>query len=186
MDVDRRQRRRLRIDDEGVRGAAQGRPGVGRARARVCVEGARCHGDARGARAAARARHPIDLRVAYHDACHLAHAQGVRQPPRDAARVDPRRDDRADSPRARSAAAAPASSTWCSRRWPRELGRPQGGAHRRRRRPDVVATSNPGCILQIQRRGRARVGPATIRRWCTSFELVGRIRSATRSSRPKP
>ena len=28
-------------------------------------------------------RHPIEMRVAYHDACHLAHAQGVRQPPRD-------------------------------------------------------------------------------------------------------
>src|SRR5207247_1499205 len=28
-------------------------------------------------------RHPIALRVAYQDACHLAHAQGVRQQPRD-------------------------------------------------------------------------------------------------------
>ena len=28
-------------------------------------------------------RHPVEMRVAYHDACHLAHAQGVRQPPRD-------------------------------------------------------------------------------------------------------
>ena len=27
-------------------------------------------------------RQPVDLKVAYHDACHLAHAQGVRQPPR--------------------------------------------------------------------------------------------------------
>lgn len=27
-------------------------------------------------------RHPLELTVAYHDACHLAHAQGVRQPPR--------------------------------------------------------------------------------------------------------
>jgi glycolate oxidase iron-sulfur subunit len=27
-------------------------------------------------------RGPVPLRVAYHDACHLAHAQGVRQPPR--------------------------------------------------------------------------------------------------------
>ena len=27
-------------------------------------------------------RHPLDLRVAYHDACHLAHAQGVRDQPR--------------------------------------------------------------------------------------------------------
>jgi glycolate oxidase iron-sulfur subunit len=29
------------------------------------------------------------LRVAYHDACHLAHAQGVRQPPRDLLRSIP-------------------------------------------------------------------------------------------------
>ena len=28
-------------------------------------------------------RHRMDMRVAYHDACHLGHAQGVRQPPRD-------------------------------------------------------------------------------------------------------
>src|SRR5262249_50596245 len=29
------------------------------------------------------ARRAVPLRVAYQDACHLAHAQGVRQPPRD-------------------------------------------------------------------------------------------------------
>jgi glycolate oxidase iron-sulfur subunit len=27
-------------------------------------------------------RHPVRLRVAYHDACHLAHAQGIRAQPR--------------------------------------------------------------------------------------------------------
>jgi glycolate oxidase iron-sulfur subunit len=27
-------------------------------------------------------RHPLDLTVAYHDACHLAHAQGIRAEPR--------------------------------------------------------------------------------------------------------
>ena len=27
-------------------------------------------------------RHPLELTVAYHDACHLAHAQGVRSQPR--------------------------------------------------------------------------------------------------------
>src|SRR5262249_4240745 len=27
-------------------------------------------------------RHPVPLRVAYHDACHLGHAQGVRREPR--------------------------------------------------------------------------------------------------------
>jgi glycolate oxidase iron-sulfur subunit len=34
-------------------------------------------------------RHPLELTVAYHDACHLAHAQGVRQPPRDVLRSIP-------------------------------------------------------------------------------------------------
>jgi glycolate oxidase iron-sulfur subunit len=34
-------------------------------------------------------RHPLELRVAYHDACHLAHAQGVRQPPREVLRSIP-------------------------------------------------------------------------------------------------
>jgi glycolate oxidase iron-sulfur subunit len=28
-------------------------------------------------------RHPLELTVAYHDACHLAHAQGIRAQPRD-------------------------------------------------------------------------------------------------------
>ncbi|MGO9957429.1 MAG: (Fe-S)-binding protein [Solirubrobacteraceae bacterium] len=34
-------------------------------------------------------RGPVPLRVAYHDACHLAHAQGVRQAPRDLLRAIP-------------------------------------------------------------------------------------------------
>ena len=34
-------------------------------------------------------RHPIRGTVAYHDACHLAHAQGVRTQPRDALRTIP-------------------------------------------------------------------------------------------------
>jgi glycolate oxidase iron-sulfur subunit len=34
-------------------------------------------------------RGPVPLRVAYHDACHLAHAQGVREPPRELLRAIP-------------------------------------------------------------------------------------------------
>ena len=34
-------------------------------------------------------RHPLPLRVAYHDACHLAHAQGVRTQPRELLRAIP-------------------------------------------------------------------------------------------------
>src|SRR4029077_15066695 len=35
------------------------------------------------------ARHPLSLRVGYHDACHLAHAQGIRRQPRDLLRAVP-------------------------------------------------------------------------------------------------
>ncbi|HET9101858.1 MAG TPA: heterodisulfide reductase-related iron-sulfur binding cluster [Solirubrobacteraceae bacterium] len=35
------------------------------------------------------ARGPVPLRVVYHDACHLAHAQGIRSPPRDLLRGIP-------------------------------------------------------------------------------------------------
>ena len=35
-------------------------------------------------------RHPVPLKVAYHDACHLAHAQQVRTQPRDSASWNPR------------------------------------------------------------------------------------------------
>ena len=34
-------------------------------------------------------RHPLALKVAYHDACHLAHAQGVRDEPRELLRSIP-------------------------------------------------------------------------------------------------
>ena len=68
--------------------------------------------------------------------------------------VDSRRHDRADRRRATSAAAAPASSTSCSRRWPpsSDAARPRTSP---RRRPDVVATTNPGCMLQIGAAARA-------------------------------
>jgi glycolate oxidase iron-sulfur subunit len=34
-------------------------------------------------------RHPLDLTIAYHDACHLGHAQGVRSQPRELLRAIP-------------------------------------------------------------------------------------------------
>ncbi len=59
-------------------------------------------------------RHPLKLRIAYHDACHLQHAQGVREQPRRLLRGIPQ----LESPRflkARSAAALPAFTTCCNR-----------------------------------------------------------------------
>ncbi len=34
-------------------------------------------------------RHPLEVRIAYHDACHLGHAQGVRSQPRELLRAIP-------------------------------------------------------------------------------------------------
>jgi glycolate oxidase iron-sulfur subunit len=42
-----------------------------------------CNGEPRAT------RHPLPMRVAYHDACHLAHAQGIRSQPRDLLRGIP-------------------------------------------------------------------------------------------------
>ena len=84
------ERRRLRLGHEGLRRRAGRRPGVGRAGRRSSPP----------RRATSRSSWPSwarappgtrwRSRVAYHDACHLAHAQGIRAQPRDAAEGHPR------------------------------------------------------------------------------------------------
>ena len=87
-------------------------PAWGAARRGVRRQGPRRHRAAGRARARA-PRRPLRLRVAYHDACHLAHAQGVRAQPRELLRGDPRPRAASSPPGGRSAAARPASTT-CS------------------------------------------------------------------------
>ena len=93
-------------------------------------------------------RRPIAKRVAYHDSCHLAHAQRVKDAPRRAPLVDPRPHAPRD-PRRRPVL--------------RERGdlQPRRARERRRDRPaegrrtcaaagaDLLASANPGCTLQI-------------------------------------
>jgi glycolate oxidase iron-sulfur subunit len=98
-------------------------------------------------------RHRLEVRVAYHDACHLAHAQGVRQPPRDALASIP------------GVTIVPIgdSEICCGSAGIFNLVQPEMAAELGRRkaarideaRPDVIATTNPGCILQIGAAGRA-------------------------------
>jgi glycolate oxidase iron-sulfur subunit len=98
-------------------------------------------------------RHRLEVRVAYHDACHLAHAQGVRQPPRDALASIP------------GITIVPIgdSEICCGSAGIFNLVQPEMAAELGRRkaariaeaRPDVIATTNPGCILQIGAAGRA-------------------------------
>ena len=112
------QRRRLRLGDEGLRPAARATtPSGASARvrsARRCATCTSCWPSTSRRPSAIRCA----LRVAYHDACHLAHAQGVRAQPRELLRTIPGLELRRAAPSGSSAAARPASTTCSSPRPP--------------------------------------------------------------------
>ena len=92
-------------------------------------------------------RHPISATVAYHDACHLAHAQGIRQPPRDLLRSIPGLE-----------LVEPAEwEICCGSAGIYNLTQPQAAATLGQRKAAnlaatgaaVIAAANPGCALQI-------------------------------------
>jgi hypothetical protein len=72
-------------------------------------------------------RHPLPMRVAYHGACHLHHAQGVSAQPRDLLRSIPGIELR-EIPRPMSAADRPASTTCSSPIPPARLRDRKGAA----------------------------------------------------------
>jgi glycolate oxidase iron-sulfur subunit len=92
-------------------------------------------------------RHPLPLRVAYHDACHLAHAQGVRRQPRAVLRGIPDL----------TLVDIPEAEICCGSAGIYNLIEPEaaGPLGERKARnilstnPDLIATANPGCLLQI-------------------------------------
>jgi len=104
-------------------------------------------------------RHPMPLKVAYHDACHLAHAQGVRQPPRDLLRAIPGIE----------LVPFAEADLCCGSAGIYNLVEPDAArvlgdrkvAHIAEAQPDVVVTANPGCTLQMaaaaRRSGRTLV-----------------------------
>ena len=100
-------------------------------------------------------RHPIQKRVAYHDACHLAHAQGVRQQPRDLLRSIPGIEI---VPFAEQEICCGSAGIYnlVEPDAARELGDRKAG-HIDAVNPDVIATANPGCTLQM-RAAAARLG----------------------------
>ena len=92
-------------------------------------------------------RHPVALRVAYHDACHLAHAQGVRSQPRELLTAIPGLE--------RLEPAEP--EICCGSAGIYNLLKPEPAAELGRRKEGnlratgaaAVAAANPGCALQI-------------------------------------
>jgi glycolate oxidase iron-sulfur subunit len=94
-------------------------------------------------------RHPISVRVAYHDACHLANAQRITSQPRQVLGTIPGLEivDIVEP------------EICCGSAGIYNLVQPEAAERLGRRkaenllaaRPDVIATGNAGCLLQIQR-----------------------------------
>ena len=94
-------------------------------------------------------RHPIEARVAYHDACHLGHGQGVRLQPRAVLRSIPGLE-LVDIPEADICCGSAGIYNMVNPDPAAELGQ-RKTANIMSVAPDVVATGNPGCLLQIRR-----------------------------------
>lgn len=93
-------------------------------------------------------RHPINLRVAYHDACHLAHAQGIRKQPREVLRAIPGLE-LTDIPEADICCGSAGTYNLLEPETANQLGE-RKARNILSMNPDMIATANPGCLLQIK------------------------------------
>jgi glycolate oxidase iron-sulfur subunit len=94
-------------------------------------------------------RHPVAARVAYHDACHLRHAQGIVAQPRAVLGHIPSLEV-VDIPEAEICCGSAGVYNLVQPENARELGE-RKVEHIGATRPDIVATANAGCLLQIRR-----------------------------------
>jgi len=93
-------------------------------------------------------RKPAPIRVAYHDACHLAHAQRIREEPRALLRSIPQLE----------LVEIPQGEQCCGSAGVYNLLEPDSAAEIGRRKvdnilsvaPQLLASANPGCTLQIR------------------------------------
>jgi glycolate oxidase iron-sulfur subunit len=103
-------------------------------------------------------RHPLRMRVAFHDSCHLQHAQGVRSQPRSLLSKIPELD----------LVEIPESVICCGSAGIYNLVQPDAANALGDRKAkliapldaDVIATGNPGCLMQLQS-SLARAGHKT-------------------------
>jgi glycolate dehydrogenase iron-sulfur subunit len=99
-------------------------------------------------------RYPLKMRVAYHDACHLQHAQGVREQPRKLLKGIPGLE----------VAEIPEASLCCGSAGVYNLLEPEAASQLGARklenllatRAQAVLSANPGCLLQLMKGLRER------------------------------
>jgi glycolate oxidase iron-sulfur subunit len=93
-------------------------------------------------------RNSLKLRVAYHDACHLQHAQGIRIAPRQLLSQIPG-IELLEIPEAAICCGSAGIYNLVQPDTATELGDRKAELIARLK-PDVIATGNPGCLLQLQ------------------------------------
>ena len=93
-------------------------------------------------------RHPLELTVAYHDACHLAHAQGVRAQPRALLAGIPGLQLREIADAALCCGSAGIYNI-LNPEPARELG-DRKAANIVATGAEVLVTANPGCLMQVR------------------------------------
>ncbi|MBA2640078.1 MAG: 4Fe-4S dicluster domain-containing protein, partial [Nocardioidaceae bacterium] len=92
-------------------------------------------------------RHPLEVSVAYHDACHLGHAQGVRSQPRQLLGQIPGLELR-EIAEGELCCGSAGIYNILNPEPARELGDRKAG-HVAATEAELLVTANPGCLLQI-------------------------------------
>jgi glycolate oxidase iron-sulfur subunit len=92
-------------------------------------------------------RHPLPMAVAYHDACHLAHAQGIRAQPRQLLRGIPGLEVR-EIPEAEICCGSAGIYNIVKPVAARELG-DRKAANVLKTGAPLLVTANPGCLMQV-------------------------------------
>jgi len=93
-------------------------------------------------------RHPLALRVAYHDACHLSHGQKIRSEPRALLRAIPG-IELLDIPDADQCCGSAGVYNLLEPESAQQIGKRKADSIRSVN-PEVLVSANPGCTLQIQ------------------------------------
>ncbi len=92
---------------------------------------------------------PLDMKVTYHDPCHIAHCQGIRKEPRDLLKMVPGLEYRE----------LEAADACCGSAGTYNIERPEMSDRILKRKLDniaasgaeVLVTGNPGCLLQLKK-----------------------------------
>ena len=138
---------RLRFGHEGVRAAAAGADGGWAERAAEMSGKVRDLAEFLAELGPAAPRHPLPVTAAYHDACHLAHAQRITRQPRDLLRAIP----------GLTLVEVPDAGTCCGSAGVYNLLQPEAASELGARKAESVQSTgapllisaNPGCSLQI-------------------------------------